>query len=94
MPPGLLPCAGVEAVNDFLIVDPVQQDQTLADNDRGAVALADLLLPEEGRSFLAPGELEPFLGGDAIPGRPQKLRPVCTGGQKGHDHQRRTDTFA
>src|SRR5262249_2493859 len=65
---------------DLLVADAVEQDQHAAGDDGAAVALADVLLPDDRRAVLGPGLQEPRLGGDAVTVRPEELGPVSRPG--------------
>jgi hypothetical protein len=79
--PLLLARGRVEAGDDLLGADAVEDDELFADDDRPGPPGADVHLPRDRRPVLRPVPVQPRLGGVAVAGRAEELGPV--GGAEG-----------
>src|SRR5207249_10541829 len=75
----------VQAGYDFLIIDPVEDDEPLAGHNRTTETGADSLTPNDGWSAFGPGLQKPGLHGDPIACRSEKLGPIRGRGGDGDD---------
>src|SRR5262249_41711418 len=83
-PPERLAGVGRQALDHFLGLEAVEQNQLAAGDGGAAEATANLALPELRGAAPPPGGANVRVGGDAVACRPEELRPVAAaGGQWG-----------
>src|SRR5262245_21006306 len=74
----------VKALDALLVAVAIVQDESIAGDDGAAVALADILLPDNLWPVLRPGASQPSVRRSAVARRAEELRPVGGGGPSGH----------
>src|SRR6184192_2023195 len=76
----------IQALDRFFICYPVKENQFARHNGGPAKALADILLPDDGRAFLRPVGGNVVAGINPVSGRAEELRPVA-GEQSARDEE-------
>ena len=74
--PEFLARSGIDALDDFVVVDAVKKDGPITRNSRAAPARTGFFLPENFRPALGPRARQPGFGRRAIAVRPEILRPI------------------
>ena len=66
----------MQALHGILVAATIEHNHPVAGDNRAAVPFANFPFPDERGPFFRPRTDQPGFAGNAVPRRPEKLRPI------------------